>query len=263
MKKLLLFAMGAMMASPLLAQEVDVTSYIKNAGFDEDLTFQKDGTMKEKASQQSLSDRSWAFIAADSTVYARPKETSSQTRADGRKLEAVNGFAGRINGWKYIGADFPKCEWTYFGSVPYDLGETAVPIADDGTTYLLVPARPQNEEFEAGEGFVYLRAGWSGKAIYRQEVNLPPARYRLEYWTININPNTTQTATDLTQITCRREVFKDEEGTGLQNQEWTKHEFEFDATASFTMQFGYQAANAGSGGMTIVGLDGIKLYKIG
>lgn len=263
MKKLLLFAMGAMMASPLLAQEEDVTSYIKNAGFDEDLTFQKDGTMKEKASQQSLSDRSWAFIAADSTVYARPKETSSQTRADGRKLEAVNGFAGRINGWKYIGADFPKCEWTYFGSVPYDLGETAVPIADDGTTYLLVPARPQNEEFEAGEGFVYLRAGWSGKAIYRQEVNLPPARYRLEYWTININPNTTSVATDLTQITCRREVFKDEEGTGLQNQEWTKHEFEFDATASFTMQFGYQAANAGSGGMPIVGLDGIKLYKIG
>lgn len=263
MKKLLLFAMGAVMASPLLAQEEDVTHYIQNAGFDEDLTFQADGTMKEKFEQQSLSERSWAFIAADSTVYARPKETSSQTRDDGRKLEAVNGFAGRIKGWQYVGADFPRCEWTYFGSVAYDLGETAVPIADDGKTYLTVPARPQNGEFEAGAGFVYLRAGWGGKAIYKQEVNLPAARYRLEYWTININPNTTSVATDLTQITCRRDVFKDEEGTGLQNQEWTKHEFEFDATASFTMQFGYQAANAGSGGQPIVGLDGIKLYKIG
>ena len=148
MKKLLLFAMGAVMASPLLAQEEDVTHYIQNAGFDEDLTFQADGTMKEKFEQQSLSERSWAFIAADSTVYARPKETSSQTRDDGRKLEAVNGFAGRIKGWQYVGADFPRCEWTYFGSVAYDLGETAVPIADDGKTYLTVPARPQNGEFE-------------------------------------------------------------------------------------------------------------------
>jgi hypothetical protein len=263
MKKLLLFAVGAMMATTSFAQEEDVTHLIKNAGFDEDLTFQVDGTMKEKVSEQSLSERSWAYIAADNTVYARPKSTSSQNRSDGRKMEAVNGFKGQIQGWTLeSNADFPKCEWTYFGSVPYDLGETAVPIADDGTTYLVVPARPANGEFEPGTGFIYLRAGWAGKALYKQEVELPCAKYRLEYWTININPNTQYTVTDLTQVTCRKDVFKDDDATLMQAQEWTKHEFIFTPTARFTMQFGYEAANKGSGGMPIVALDGIKLYRI-
>ena len=255
--------MGAMMAMPSFAQEEDMTYLIKNAGFDEDLTFQADGSMKEAIkTDHSLSDRSWAYIAADSTVYARPKSTSSKNRPDGRKMEAVNGFKGRIQGWKlWSNANFPQCEWTYFGSVAYDLPATAVPIADDGSTYLAVPARPT--EFDGGTGFVYLRAGWTNSATFSQEVELPCAKYRLEYWTININPNTSAVAQDLTQIKCRNDVFKDEEGTGLQAQVWTKHAFEFTPTARFTMQFGYQAANAGSGGQPIVALDGIKLYKIG
>ncbi len=261
MKKIFTIALSAMLALPALAQE-DVTSYIQNPGFDEDLTFQADGTMKEAVSTNtSLSDRSWAYIAADSTVYARPKSTSSQSRPDGRKMEAVNGFKGRIQGWTLeSNSTFPNCEWTYFGSVSYDLGETTVPIADDGSTYLTVPERPT--EFDGGTGFVYLRAGWTNSAIYKQVVKLPCAVYRLEYWTININPNTSSVAEDLTQIVCRKDVFKDEEGTGLQSQVWTKHEFEFTPTAEFTMQFGYKAANAGSGGQPIVALDGIKLYKI-
>ena len=262
-KKYLLFALGALMSMSVAAQEEDVTHYIQNPGFDEDLTFQINGSMKEAIrTDQSLSGRSWAYVAADSTVYARPKESSSQSRPDGRKMEAVNGFKGRIQGWKlWSNAEFPQCEWTYFGSVPYDLPETAVPVADDGSTYLAVPARPT--EFDGGVGFVYLRAGWTNSATYSQEVSLPCAKYRLEYWTININPNTSAVAQDLTQIKCRNDVFKDEESTGLQSQVWTKHEFEFTPTARFTMQFGYQAANAGSGGQPIVALDGIKLYKIG
>ena len=253
--------MGAMVSMASYAQE-DVTHYIQNAGFDEDLTFQVDGSMKEAVNTStSLSDRSWAYIAADSTVYARPKTTSGQNRPDGRKMEAVNGFKGRVKGWTMeSNSDFPKCEWTYFGSVPYDLQAQSIPIADDGSTYLEVPARPT--EFDGGEGFVYLRAGWTNSAIYKQVVKLPCAVYRLEYWTININPNTSAVAADLTQIQCRKDVFKDEESTGLNAQEWTKHEFEFTPTAEFTMQFGYQAANAGSGGQPIVALDGIKLYKI-
>lgn len=264
MKKFLLSLLGgALFCLPTLAQEEDVTHYIQNAGFDEDLTFQVDGTMKEAVSTEtSLSNRSWAYIAADSTVYARPNASSSQNRPDGRKMEAVNGFKGRVQGWTMeSNSNFPQCEWTYFGSVPYDLVPQSVPIADDGSTYLEVPARPT--EFDGGVGFVYLRAGWTNSALYKQVVNLPCAKYRLEYWTININPNTSAVAADLTKIVCRKDVFQDEEGTGLQAQEWTKHEFEFTPTAEFTMQFGYQAANAGSGGQPIVALDGIKLYKIG
>ena len=269
MKKFLLFALAAMIGMPVLAQDEvgdDVTKYVINAGFDEDLTFQKDGKMKDAVSTDreagGNNSRSWAYIAADSTVYARPKATTSQSRPDGRKMEAVNGFKGRVQGWTMeSNAPFPQCEWTYFGTVPYDLASQAVPIADDGTTYLEVPARPT--EFDGGEGFVYLRAGWTNSAIYKQVVNLPCAKYRLEYWTININPNTSAVAEDLTKIVCRNEEFKDEEGTGLNAQVWTKHEFEFTPTTEFTMQFGYQAANAGSGGQPIVALDGIKLYKIG
>ena len=269
MKKFLLFALVAMIGMPVLAQDEvgdDVTKYVINAGFDEDLTFQKDGKMKDAVSTDreagGNNSRSWAYIAADSTVYARPKATTSQSRPDGRKMEAVNGFKGRVQGWTMeSNAPFPQCEWTYFGTVPYDLASQAVPIADDGTTYLEVPARPT--EFDGGEGFVYLRAGWTNSAIYKQVVNLPCAKYRLEYWTININPNTSAVAEDLTKIVCRNEEFKDEEGTGLNAQVWTKHEFEFTPTTEFTMQFGYQAANAGSGGQPIVALDGIKLYKIG
>lgn len=129
MRKLLLVLSGIIVSLSLLAQE-DVTHYIQNAGFDEDLTFQVDGTMKEAVSTEtSLSDRSWAYIAADSTVYARPKTTSSQKRADGRKMEAVNGFKGRVKGWTMeSNGNFPSCEWTYFGSVPYDLRHSRYPL---------------------------------------------------------------------------------------------------------------------------------------
>lgn len=262
MKKLLLFAMSTMVAMTVAAQEEDVTHYIQNAGFDDDLTFQADGSKKAVINQVELSDRSIAGITADSTLYALVNKKTPKSRTDGRTFEAINGFKGRIKGWTLeTNGAFPQCEWTYFGSISYDLGPTTVPVADDGTTYLTVPARPT--EFDGGAGFVYLRAGWTNRAIYKQVVKLPCAVYRLEYWTINTNSNTTATAKDLTQITCRKDVFKDEAGTGLSSQVWTKHEFEFTPTAEFTMQFGYEAANAGSGGQPIVALDGIKLYKIG
>lgn len=261
MKKLLLYALGAMMSMSAYAQE-DVTNYIQNAGFDEDLTWQADGSKKETIGTQRLSDRSIAAWAADSSVYATVNPSTPKSRPDGRTFEATNGFKGRIKGWTLeTNGAFPSCEWTYFGSLPYELADQAIPVADDGNTYITVPARPT--EFDGGNGFIYLRAGWTNSAAYKQVVKLPCAKYRLEYWTININPNTSSVAKDLTQIVCRKDVFKDESGTGLSAQEWTKHEFEFTPTAEFTMQFGYEAANAGSGGQPIVGLDGIKLYKIG
>ena len=49
----------------------DVTHYIINAGFDEDLTFNTDGTTKYIIDKTaSLSNRSWAYIAEDNSVYA-------------------------------------------------------------------------------------------------------------------------------------------------------------------------------------------------
>ena len=263
MKKFLLFALVAMIGMPVLAQDEigdDVTKYIANAGFDEDLTFQKDGGMKEAISTTtSLSDRSWAYIAADSTVYARPKTTSGQSRPDGRKLEAVNGFIGQVKGWENVNNQaFPKCEWVYFGTVPYDLASQAVPIADDGTTYLEVPARPAVAAGEDNVGFAYLRAGWGGRAVYKQTVKLPCAQYELEYWAININPSASN-GTNLSKVTCRKDVWADE--TGFNDTEWTKHTIVFTPTTDFTIEFGFESSG-GSGSNPFLCIDGIKLTKI-
>lgn len=261
MKKLLLYALGAMFAFPAWAQDgEDVTHLIANPGFDEDLTFQVDGSMKNIISTtSSLSDRSWAYIAADSTVYAKPKTTSGQNRPDGRKLEAVNGFIGRINGWTIeTNQTFPKCEWVYFGSVPYDLQAQAIPIADDGSTYLEVPARPDAVEGE-NVGFAYLRAGWGGRATYKQVVNLPCAEYELTYWAINLNPNGTN-GKNLSKVTCRKDVFADE--TGFSDTQWTLHTIRFTPTTEFTMEFGFESSG-GSGSNPFLCIDGIKLYRVG
>ena len=263
MKKLLLMLLGGVLfATPTFAQEEeDVTKYIANAGFDEDLTFQANGAMKDIVkNDESLSDRSWAYIAADSTVYAKPKSTSSEQRKDGRKMEAVNGFIGRVAGWQIeTNQVFPKCEWVYFGTVPYALDPQAVPIADDGDTYLLVPAKPADFDTEDNTGFAYLRAGWGGRAVYKQVVKLPCAKYRLEYWAININPNG-KNGKNLSKVTCRKDVFADE--TGFSDTEWTLHQIEFTPTSEFTIEFGFESSG-GSNSNPFLCIDGIKLYKIG
>ena len=261
MRKFLLFVMGAMLATTSFAQEEDATSLIANSGFDEDLTFQADGSMKKIVStEKSLSDRSWAYVAEDSSVYAKPKSTSSQKRKDGvDKLLATNGFIGQVKGWTIeTNQKFPACEWVYFGTIPYDLGEKAVPIADDGDTYLGVPAKPDAYSGDDNVGFAYLRAGWGGRAVYKQTVKLPCAKYRLEYWAININPSATN-GSNLSQVTCRKDTWKDE--TGFNDTEWTLHTIEFTPTSEFSMQFGFESSG-GSGSNPFLCIDGIKLYKI-
>ena len=233
MKKILLFALVAMIGMPVLAQEeIDVTEYIANAGFDEDLTWQVDGSKKEIVDQSNiLSNRSIAGIAADNSVYALVNPSTPNKRSDGRTLEATNGFIGQVKGWENVNNQtFPKCEWVYFGTIPYDLKSQAIPIADDGSTYLEVPARPAVASGEDNIGFAYLRAGWGGRAVYKQTVKLPCAQYRLEYWAININPNGTN-GKNLSKVTCRRDVWEDE--TGFSDQEWTLHTIEFNPTTDF------------------------------
>ena len=274
MKKLFTLAFSAMfllsVGNVFAQDEEDVTKYLSNPGFDEDLTFDADGTMKTAIStDKSFSDRSWGYLAADSTVYARPKSTSSQKRSDGRKMEAVNGFFAHIAGWtrgdaSYTGKSYypygnDAVEWVYFGTVPYDLGSTAVPIADDGTTYLEVPAKPEADNGDDNKAFLYLRAGWGGAATYKQVVKLPCAQYRLEYWAININPSATK-GENLSRVVCRKDEFKDE--TGFTDTEWTLHTIEFTPTAEFSLEFGFKS-EGGSGGNPFLCIDGIKLYKIG
>ena len=240
---------------------IDVTElYFTNAGFDEDLTFQTDGTTKPLISTNtSMSDRSWAYIAEDNTVYAKPKTTSSQSRPDGRKLDAVNGFIGQVSGWENVNNQmFPKCEWVYFGTIPYDLENQAIPITDDGSTYLEVPSRPAIASGEDNVGFAYFRAGWGGRAVYKKTVKLPCAKYRLEYWAINVNPNA-KNGKNLSKVICGRDTLEDE--TGFNNTDWTKHEIEFTPITDTVIELGFESS-AGSGSNPFLCIDGIKIVKI-
>ena len=168
-----------MMSMASYAQE-DVTHYIQNAGFDEDLTWQADGSTKAIIKTTTKIGRSYAWEAEDGTVYAHPDGScDGHPRADGLWESATNGFIGRVSGWSVeTNQDYPKCEWVYFGTLPYNLGEQAIPVADNGNTFLAVPQKPADFDTDDNIGFVYMRAGWGGRAVYKQVVNLPCAQYR-------------------------------------------------------------------------------------
>ena len=274
MRKLLLIAMGAMMSMASFAQEQDVTSYIQNPGFDEDLTWQTDGSTKEIIDKTvSLSGRSFAYQAADNSVYASTKTSGNGNWKRTDVTFSWNGFIGHIQGWnvesnKMIEPPYDTKdktpEWVYFGTVPYGLSEKAIPIADDNNgSFLTVPEKPAADAGDDNKGALYLRAGWGARAIYKQVVNLPCAVYRMDYWVYNHNYEGSKNNTsvkNLCQVTCRKDVFTDEDGFNA--QEWTLHSIEFTPTSEFTIQFGFESAG-GSASNPFLFIDGIKLYKIG
>lgn len=269
MKKLLLLAVGAMLSFPVMAQDAigaDVTKYITNAGFDEDLTWNADGSTKSIFDKsESLSGRSWAWYAEDYSVYCYSKTAGNGNWKRNDVSFSWNGFIGRIKGWelttdKKITPPYAATspEWVYFGTVPYDLAENSIPIADDNNgSFLTVPERPAAVEGN-NVGFLYMRAGWGAYATYKQQVKLPCAKYKLEYWAININGNATN-GENLSKVTCRRDEWKDE--TGFNDREWTKHEIEFTPTDEFTIEFGFRSSQ-GSNKNPFLCIDGIKLTKI-
>lgn len=273
MKKLYsILGLCALFALPTFAQEEeDMTSYIKNPGFDEDVTWTTVGGMKEIVDKsESLSSRSTAWVAADGTCYCYTDNTSTNWKRTNDSW-AINGFIGQINGWTLVSnkattAPYKSAspEWVYFGSVPYGLGETAIPVADDGTTYLAAPAtKPETDNGDDNKAAVYLRAGWGGSAVYKQVVNLPCAQYRLEYWIYNANFAGSQNNTkvkNLCKVTCRDDEFVDEDGFNA--QDWTLHTIEFTPTSEFTIEFGFQS-DGGSNSNPFLFIDGIKLYKVG
>lgn len=274
-KRLLLVALGGLFCGmTAFAQEEDVTHYIQNAGFDTDLTWQTDGSTKEIIDKTvSLSGRSFAYQAADNSVYASAKTSGNGSWKRTDVTYSWNGFIGHIQGWnvesnKMIEPPYDTKdktpEWVYFGTVPYGLGENAIPIADDNNdSFLTVPEKPAADAGDDNKGALYLRAGWGARAIYKQVVNLPCAVYRMDYWVYNHNYEKSKNNTNvknLCQVTCRKDVFTDEDGFNA--QEWTLHSIEFTPTSEFTIQFGFESAG-GSASNPFLFIDGIKLYKIG
>lgn len=266
MKKIYSFLFGALLAVPVFAQEeVDVTNLIANPGFDEDLTFQADGSIKEVTEKESFSSRSHKMITEDGTIYAGSK-TSAEGNGNWKRTDteySFNGFLGQIKGWT-LTTPAGAGEWTYFGAVPYGLGAGVIGIADDNNdSWLTMPAKPEEADTEDNSASLYLRAGWGNYAEYTQVVNLPCAQYRLEYWINNLNFANTDASglENRCEIICRKDVFEDTEGINADG--WQKHVIEFTPTAEFTIKMGFKAGNYGSGKNPILLIDGLKLYKVG
>ncbi len=264
MRKALLLSLATVLAVPTFAQDQigdDCTKYIVNAGFDEDLTWQSDGSTKTIVDKSTnLSTRSQKWQAADGTGYAWGG-ISANKRSDG--LTGWNGFFGAVKGWTAAnGNSNSVAEWTYFGTVPYDINEKAVPIADNGDGYLEAPkSKPDEALGDDNKGFLYLRAGWGGWATYTQNVHVPVGKYTLTYWVYNLNYEGSKSNTDvknLTQVVCRRDTVQDAEGFNAQT--WTKHSIDITATDSLTITFGFQSSG-GSVKNPIVCIDDIRLVK--
>lgn len=247
------------------AQEEDVTHLIKNAGFDTSLTFTDEGKpVNETTATGETADGRMKFLkSTDGSIYGYP--------TDGQGVNIVGdnswyGFLGHIEGWE-VPEEYATTTpaWKYFGVIPYSVKPGYLGVGDNKgkpAGSVDAPTKPEGHDTDDNTGFLYLRAGWGGACAYKQVVNLPCAQYRLEYWTINTNPNSTAVATNLSQVVCRKDVYTDTEG--LSSTTWTKHEIEFTPVSEFSIQFGYKAAaDAGSGKNPYLIIDGIKLYKIG
>ena len=254
----LIIIMGLVSINTKAQEWTDITTrFIKNAGFDEDLTIQSDGTMKEAFITGYSLSCSWAYITADSTVYAHPKSDSGHNRPDGRTEEALFGCIGHIQGWTVeTNREFPSCEWAFFGSLPYNLVDTIVPIMD-GTDFLNVPNKPESNN-DNNVACLYLRAGWGSSCIYKQEIILPAGNYRLEYKTININPNNTEGKALCKVIGSNGYSYEDE--TDFSNTQWTQHCIHFSANGTTTIQVGLESAISASSHNLILAIDDIKLY---
>lgn len=261
MKKVLLMSLAAAFSFTAFAQEEDVTHLITNAGFDEGLTFTDEGKpTSETTLTGEKSDRSRFLKSANGDYYAEPTDGKGYNVAGDLSWY---GFLGAPKGWT-VPEEYAttKPEWKYYGAFPYSLKEGYLGMGEGKPAgSITVPTKPATDDTDDNLGFLYMRAGWGGAVAYQQTVSLPCAKYRLEYWTINLNSSSTGEATDLTKVICRKDEFSDP--TGLSATEWTKHDFEFTPTSDFTLQFGYKADNVNSNKNPWVVIDGVKLYKVG
>lgn len=269
MKKVLLMSLAAAFSFTAFAQEEDVTHLITNAGFDEGLTFTDEGKpTSETTATGETGEGARVLLSANGDYYAEPTDGKGTSAAGGLSWY---GFLGAPKGWT-VAKDYvtTKPFWKYFGVLPYSLKEGYLGAGrgsnGKAAESIIVPAKPAADDTDDNTGLLYMRAGWGGAVAYQQTVSLPCAKYRLEYWTINLNPNVDESkpeyvASDLTKVICRKDEFSDP--TGLSATEWTKHEFTFTPTSDFTLQFGYKSGSTGSNKNPWVIVDGVKLYKIG
>src|SRR5574344_406189 len=235
MKKLLfLLSFLLLNISIGFADDIDVTDqYIVNPGFDEDISFNADGTTTKTAADGSL-------LNYNTGGY-------------------YDGFSFSVKGWKSIyqtnGGTKPNGQFEAI--VPYSLS-TAIKV---GKYTIATPlTKPSAFNVDTNTGMMFIRAGWSAKVGYQQVCVMPCAKYRIEYYIRNVG-STTSTATNLCSVKYHNQTVSDEASFSV--ADWTKHTVEFIPLDTVTITFGFQAQNVISGNNPLLYIDAIKLYKIG
>jgi len=255
---------------PIVKPEwVDCTSYIQNPGFDEDVSFNLDGSAAKDvvlAYEWNAEDGSgrgaFVYKSADGSIYSEDKSGLQGYNAAG--LPNWDGYKAHIRGWETTNKS-DTALWIYYGCIPYDLGDGMLSLGGGVDGIGNVTEKPSEIDTDDNKGVLYLKAGWLNECTYKQTITrLPQAKYRLSYFIRNTNVNKSiiyQGAQNLCNVTCNGVIFTDDEG--FNSEGWVRHTIDFIPVDSFTIEFGCRASNNYSWNNPILWVDGIKLYQIG
>lgn len=239
---------------------VNCTDYISNPGFDEDLSFNWDGSAAKLIEFTGVtSERSAFYEAGDGSIYTKCN--------DGRGYNAAGepswyGFIARIKGWN-VTNQTQTPEWIYYGCIPYGIDPSMMALGEDSGLSEVIPEKPTAIANEENTGVLFLKAGWENACTYKQTVTLPRAKYRLSYYICNTNVSKSrlyQEATNLCNVTCNGVTFVDDEG--FNSEGWVKHTIDFIPVDSFSIEFGCRASANYSYNNPILWVDGIELYQM-
>lgn len=245
---------------------LNCTHLIQNPGFDDDISFNTDGS----ASKSYINTWEWSdvqgrhayiHIAEDGSLYSEDIDGQQGYNAAG--YPNWDGFKTHIKGWQTTNTS-DTAIWIYYGSVPYNLGSGMMMLGGSLLGEGDVVDKPKELNTEDNAGVLYLKAGWMNECTYKQTIkNLPRSKYRLSYFIRNTNVAKSvlyQEATNLCNVTCNGVQFVDNEG--FNSEGWIKHTIDFIPVDSFSIEFGVRASNNYSYNNPILWIDGIQLHRI-
>jgi len=248
-----------------LVKWVNCTEYIQNPGFDDDISFNKDGTAAKTAEYTWVfNDEGWCAVvsvSSDGSIYSQGNNSTTPNNKYG--IPRWYGHKANIKGWETTNKS-DTAIWIYYGSLPYDLEDGTMMLGNDEEWSKSVPEKPAEIATPENTGVLYLKSGWLNECSYKQTVrNLEKAKYRLSYYIRNTNAAKSSLydeATNLCNVTCNGVTFVDDEG--FNSEGWILHTIDFIPVDSFSIEFGCKSTENYSYNNPILWIDGIRLYKM-
>ena len=248
----------------------DCTNYIQNPGFDEDISFNVDGSAKKPLTLAfewyDDGHSGITYRSNDGSLYNEDKGGTQGYNAAG--LHNWDGYKTQIKGWELTNTS-NSAKWIYYGCLPYDLGKGMMWLGHEtvetvGSCTDIMIDKPETTSAPNNKGVLFLKSGWENACTYKQTIkNLPLAKYRLSYYIRNTNVDRShlfKEATNLCNVKCNGVTFVDNEG--FNSEGWVCHTIEFIPVDSFSIEFGCKTTMDFSYNNPILWIDEIQLLKI-